>query len=320
MAFYTNYVDSITDGVLINSGQERQVCLREVLDAIVSATSAQTGAWKEVTGSSPTPTGIQSFATSIASSVTNANSAPANGDQVTLYQGNDPKISSDNVARLIRLEIHSSANQTDWMHTRIMDPYTRNDLWVQNPNINDGDLFTLTTNFSSSSSTGVLNNDHRLFVFMDDNWLIIALYDVILGETQGVMGFLFPDTVSGITRETLAFHWGFNAPPASGAVQNNVEMWSAAGAATPGGAQVVMSHIAGIDTILPANETPAFAFGRLEAYHTTTYFAHIQQIPRVRVVRADVISNDFQEFTADSETWLVLVKMDGMALCIDVTS
>lgn len=316
MAFFTNWAGALTDGVLISSGNERQVVLRAAFDAIIAQTS---GEWLEVTGSSPTPAALQTYASTIPSTVTNANSAPTLGTHCTMYQANDPNIGSEQ-SRLIRLEIINATSTKDWMATRIIDTKVRTDLWAINPNNGDGDLFSLPSHINSSASTGTLSNDNRLFVFGDDNWLIVALYDVVAGVTQGVMGFYYPDTaLVGFDRVALAYFFAFNAPPASGATQNGPELWCAAGSATPGAAQSIQSH-SGSHTNQPADENLKYQFARQDAWQITTFPSYIMEIPRVRCIPSGAISSEFVEFTADTQDWLPVVKMDGVCLCIDLTS
>lgn len=319
MAYFTNYAGAITDGTLINSGNERQVVLREILEAIVTLAAGQTGEWKEVTGASPTPTGIQTYASTIASGVTNANSSPTTGDHVTLWQTGDPKVSSDNLARMIRIEIQPSSGLTDWTRVQIMDPFSSTAFWNGNPNYQDGDLFSITGCISSTSATGTLVNDHRLFVFGNDNSLVIALYDVITAKTQGVIGVMFPDSVTGIARGTMPYLWAWNAPPKDYTNQNSVELWSAADSLSNGQAQTVMNHaINDFGGNLIANENLEYPFSRLEGFHTNNYFAHIGQIDRVRVLNQSLIPADFHAFDSGGRSWLTLVRMDKHALCYDL--
>lgn len=314
MPFYTNFAGAIADGELIAAGGERQVVLRAILDAIVAATG---GRWLEATSGAPTPVALRTWASTVASGVTNS-ATPAVGNQVTMYQADDVHIGDDDgYSRLIRFEITNPSDTDDWMSQFIIDTFTRDDLWTVNP-VSIGGL--LTTDQFSSSLASTLVNDHRLFVFGDDNWLVLALINVATGVTTGVMGFIYPDAVDGFDRDELAYFWAWSAPPSITSSQNGPNIWCAAGAAAVGAAQVLMSAAANIQTDgLPGNAALQFAFARLEAFQNTTYFSHVQQIPRIRVVRSDLFGNDFLQFDADSATWLVLVRMNGLAVCIDIT-
>lgn len=314
MAFYTNFEGAIADGELVASGGERQVVVRQILEGIIAATG---GRWLEVTDGAPTPVALRPFASSIPSGVTNA-ATPAIGNQVTLYQADDVHIGDDDgYSRLIRFEISSVTSTSNWISQWIIDTFVRDDLWVQNP-VSPGGL--MTTPQMGTSAASQLTNDHRLFAFGDDNWLVLALINATSGLVTGVMGFLYPDNVSGFDRDELAYFWAWSAPPNISSSQNGPNIWCAAGSFSGGAAQVIMSPAANVQTdSLPGNQDLQFPFARLEAFQTSTYFSHIQQIPRIRVVRGDLFGNDFLQFDADGATWLVLVRMAGLAICIDIT-
>jgi len=188
MAFSTNIGSGgpPDGGMFVPSGTSvRQICL-DLRDMLVSDSESR---WKEVTGSSPTPSHLQAFASTINSSNVGDNNYGF-GEHVTLYLADDNSLGfSDPGARLIRFNaldtsIHFSALDT----TNVVNSRVDIEDWVfasnnQSKNSFDSyqdvsECFWLNDNGSSNySKTGSpTSQDFKFYYVLDDELLWVNAY------------------------------------------------------------------------------------------------------------------------------------------------
>lgn len=188
MAFSTNIGSGgpPNGGMFVPSGTSvRQICL-DLRDMLVGDPESR---WKEVTGSSPTPSHLQTFASTINSSNVGDNNYGF-GEHVTLYLADDNSLSFSNPgARLIRFStidngIHLSALDTtnvensrvgmsDWIFASDDHQKTTFD---NSPG--EYQLFWLNDGSSSGyyRDSSPTNQDFKFYYVLDDEFLWINAY------------------------------------------------------------------------------------------------------------------------------------------------
>ncbi|GIV82233.1 MAG: hypothetical protein KatS3mg051_1587 [Anaerolineae bacterium] len=310
MAFYTNYASSPLDGVLLPAGHERQVVLRQILDAILSVTG---GNWLEVTSSSPTPANLQAFATSVPAGVTNANSSPSTSDQITIYNANDPELANGH-SRLFRLQMINTGSTTSPYEPQIMDTRTQQSVWANIGNGLDGLYSDSSALFSSTSSTGQSNYDSRLLVFGDTDWLIVVIFQPTRGVNVGAIGIWMPPSVAGFPRTVLP--WAFTLTMNNNSTSQHFLRFPASTLDGGGGQGSIISHHANASSMTQSNQVP---FGLLDVVRTNGYYSHMMQLPRIRTMPAQYIPL-WHSFTLASTTWVCFAKTQQVAYCIDISS
>lgn len=223
MAFSTNIGSNgpPDGGLLETSGTSvRQVCL-DLRDMIVNDSESR---WVEVTSSDPTPSHLQSFASTINSG--NVGDNTYGFDQhVTLYLNDDNSLSfSEPGARLLRL---SAANGASGIYASVLDT-TR----VDNTQVTESDWVTassqpdsfgtifdehdsfwlnddLSSGYDKANDGASLQQDFKFFYVIDNNFLWMNAYapnktdDFIYGGAA----FYYPDPPSNgtVNREDSAF-------------------------------------------------------------------------------------------------------------------
>lgn len=223
MAYNTN-IDSggpPNGGKLISKGTERrQVCL-DIRDLIVDNSSR----WEEVTSSSPTPTAIQQYASTIESSNV-GNGSTGFSEHVTLYLSDDSALGFSNPgARLLRI-----VNGWKGIVVGILDSYfvdSPNDAtaWAfasdkpfENPSnyahsdeftfINDNNIYS--SNYTPTTLSD-LQQDYKFFYAIQDEFIWMNVYLPQKTGDFGLRGFMahVPSAPSNGTvgRKDVPFIW-----------------------------------------------------------------------------------------------------------------
>ena len=188
MAFSTNIgAGGPPDGgMFVPSGTSvRQICL-DLRDMLVGDPESR---WKEVTGSSPTPSHLQTFASTINSSNVGDNNYGF-GEHVTLYLADDNSLSFSNPgARLIRFNvlkraIHFSALDTtnvvnnrvnieDWVFASSVQ---RKSSFDNYPSQNKPFWLNDSNNSGYYRTTDPTGQDYKFYYVLDDEFLWVNAY------------------------------------------------------------------------------------------------------------------------------------------------
>jgi hypothetical protein len=313
MALVTNYVISPLDGVFVPSGLRRHVLMRKLFDAVLQVATD----WAEVTDSSPTPSGIQSWASNLPSTVDN-NSLPSVGQFCAAYYTSDPEV-SNGLARMFRFYLYITNNLLSFARCEILDPKPQNSIWSYADNdgqsIIQRDAYGGGGNlFNTSSTSGVSYHNYRVIVFQDTGLLIVVFYNQDEQSNKGGFLLYYPDNVSDLDRSLDGFMM------VSVLSNDSISTFASVRAPTSGGATDVylLPHIGfpGASLRTRQNQVP---MGPVEVIAMGDAWGLMGQIPRVRVMPANEIAL-WHRFTVGSTEYVCFAKTQQFAFLIDLTS
>lgn len=320
MPLVTNFVNRLEDGVLLPSGQERQVQLRQIADAIIAHSG---GRWLEVTNAAPTPVNIRAHASTVPVGVTNS-ATPAVGDQVTLYDANDPEI-VNGYARMIRLYMMTISNTTYAIGLGLLDPVCSGSWYLPSASHSYAIAYASSSTpgyanmFSSSTSTGTTNRDLRCFVAHRDDLLVVSIVDPSIGLSAGTFLVYYPNAIEEnpprasypyLTAMTGNQAAPFTHTPASTALVGG----SPADAAW---LLDISSEAASIPLRLHDFRSP---LARFRLYHSADSLVNFGAIPDARMVALAGHPSPLFTIDLDGTTWLAMGAGGDQMLLVDVTA
>jgi len=307
MALVTNYVNSPFDGAFVPSGLRRHVLMRKLFDAVLQVATD----WAEVTDSSPTPSGIRSWASNLPSTVDN-NSSPSVGQFCAAYHTSDPEV-SNGLARMFRFYLYIVNSQNSFARCEILDPKPQNSIWSYADSSGQS-IISSSNVFSATSTTAVSNHAYRVIVFQDTGLLIVVFYNQDQQSNRGGFLLYYPDNVSDLDRSLDGFMM------VSVLSNDSISTFASVRAPTSGGATDVylLPHIGFPGTSLRTrqNQVP---MGPVEVIAMGDAWGWMGQIPRVRVMPANEIAL-WHRFTLDSTEYVCFAKTQQFAFLIDLTS
>ena len=219
MAYNTNIdpLDFPGSGWQIASGTNRRKVLRDFANHLKTFGS---GRWDEVTGSSPTPTALQTYASTIPDPADETSTYGAS-EHVTLYDTTDPALSLGTpTARLLRLTMGLYG-----IVVGVLDPVLSTPTWAwhqpaagtQSLTQNSAQYYGIGNHSDEDSVINVTgwNMDMTVHLFEDDNWLMAQPYLKSGTFPLGWSGFAvyLPDepTDGSQTRESIPHIYHLNA-------------------------------------------------------------------------------------------------------------
>jgi len=313
MALVTNYVNSPLDGVFVQSGLRRQVLMRKLFDAVLQVATD----WAEVTDSSPTPPGIQSWASNLPSTVDNS-SFPSVGQFCAAYHTSDPEV-SNGLARMFRFYLYATNYYDSFARCEILDPKPQNSIWsyadsrgqsiIQRDAYGGGGSL-----FDSSNTSGVSYHAYRVIVFQDTGLLIVVFYNQNEQRNKGGFLLYYPDNVSDLDRSLDGFMM------VSVLSDDSISTFASVRAPTSSGATNVylLPHI-GFPGTSPRTRQNQVPIGPAEVIAQGDAWGRIGQIPRVRVMPASEIAL-WHRFALGSTEYVCFAKTQQFAFLIDLTS
>lgn len=324
MSFATNYAgNAYTDGVQLSAGNKRHVFLRQFVNGLLSFLG---GSWEEVTGSSPTPAGLQTYASTISGSVTNATD-PVQGSHITIYYADDPLIGSGD-SRLVRFIINDYDSNTDWLKVQIMDSAALESFTAIDGASTQGISATGGWGFGTGI-TQTCAHERRLLLSKDDDWFSFFVFDTDSAEAEGGAVIMVPASVDMYSRGAGGYIFAVATSDYTLGSLTNYGMATSSGGTDFAGsyAEYLISTTPSLDTIseLSTTEDGSFMLSPLAFIKRGTYPGFVTIIPRVRVIRSNAVTS-LMEFDVGDRTFVALNIEDGIGnssdafrWCIEVT-